>query len=349
MNYQEFLSKCWENHRLLSLMLELTFACQYKCPFCYNEKNIREKILNLKKYEEILKDAKSEGCLYLTLSGGEPTLSKDFFKICKIANGLNYSIRIKSNGYNWEKDFVKRLKDEVSPFNVDLSLLGGTEKTYEKVSGVLGSFRKFLKTIEYLKKEGIRIRFKFPLNSLNEKEVDGVFKFARELEIKIDGFAEITPMNNGDLFPLNFSPSKEAIIKMYENIYKLNNRETLFFSEEEMDKMELDSPFACGAGIANLCIDPYGNVFPCVAWRHKVGNLWEKGLKDIWNSKEINKIISINKRANKRKKINPSLKGEIFCPGMAEIQYKNPLTIYPEAVKISKLRKFSLNLEEERR
>lgn len=340
MNYQEFISKCWENHRLLSLMLELTYSCQFKCPFCYNEKNKKGKLLNLKKYKELLKDAKNEGALYLTLTGGEPTLNKLFFQICNIANELYYSIRIKSNGYNWTKEFVEKLKEEVNPFNIDLSIYGANKETYEKISKVKGSFESFLKTIENLKKENIRIRFKFPVNSINEGEIDEVFEFAKTLSIEIDAFVELSSQDNGSLAPLNYIASEKGIEKMFENYLKNNSKiEDKFLSEEEIDKLKIKSKFVCGAGISSLTIDPFGEVFPCVAWRDSLGNLWDDSLKSIWKSKKTKEIININKEAEKRKKLVQILEGELFCPGIALAQYKNPLTIYPEAVKISKIRK----------
>lgn len=340
MSYQEFISKCWENHRLLSIMLELTYNCQFKCPFCYNEKKKKGKLLNLKKYEELLKDAKSEGAIYLTLTGGEPTLNKLFFQICKIANELYYSIRIKSNGYNWTKEFVEKLKEEVNPFNIDLSIYGAKKETYERISKVKDSFESFLKTIENLKKENIRIRFKFPVNSINESEIDEVFEFAKKLNIGIDAFAELSPKDSGELAPLDYTASEKGIEKLYENYLKNNhNLENKFLSEEEIDKLKIKSKFVCGAGISSLTISPFGEVFPCVAWRDPLGNLWDSNLKKIWRSKKLKEIININKKAKERKKLVQILEGELFCPGIALAQYKNPLTIYPEAVKIAKIKK----------
>jgi MoaA/NifB/PqqE/SkfB family radical SAM enzyme len=340
MNYLEFIKKCWENHRLLSLMFELTFACQFKCPFCYNEKQKNGKRLNLEKYKEILEDGKKEGALYLTLTGGEPTLSKIFFPLCKIANNLNYSIRIKSNGYNWDSSFVKRLKEEVSPYNVDLSIHGAKDETFDKITGINGSFKSFLKTIENLKKENIRIVFKFPVNSINEEEIEDVFALSKKLNIKIEPFADLAPKDDGSIDPIKYSPSKEGIKKMYENLINENGRKRDdFFSEEETDNLNIDSDFVCGAGISSLTIDPFGNVYPCVAWRRVIGNLWKKSLKEIWHSKEAEKIIKVNKRAMKRKRVLKILKGEFFCLGRAEVQYKNPLTIYPDCLKVAIIRK----------
>lgn len=340
MNYQEFISKCWENHRLLSIMLELTYSCQFKCPFCYNEKKKKGKLLTLKKYEELLEDAKGEGALYLTLTGGEPTLNKLFFQICNTANELHYSIRIKSNGYNWTKEFVKKLKEEVNPFNIDLSIFGAKKETYEKISKIKGSFENFLKTIENLKKENVRIRFKFPVNSINEGEIDEVFEFAKKLNIGIDAFAELSPQDNGALAPLNYIASEKGIEKMFKNYLKNNsNMKNKFLSEEELDKLNIKSKFVCGAGISSSTIDPFGEVFPCVAWRVSLGNIWDNSLKKIWRSKKLKEIIDVNKKAKERKKLVQILEGEFFCPGIALAQYKNPLTIYPEAVKIAKIRK----------
>lgn len=344
MNYKDLILSYQKKHYLLSLMLELTYSCQFKCPFCYNEKNKKGKKLNIIKYEELLKEGKELGALYLTLTGGEPTLNKLFFKICKIANNLNYSIRIKSNGYNWDKNFIKRLKEEVNPFNVDLSIHSLKKDVFEKITNLKGSFESFMKTVQDLKSENVRIRFKFPVNNINEGEIEDIFKFAQNLNIGIDAFAEITPTDEGEIFPLNYIASDAGIKKMYEMIYFIRKNDNFsFISEEEMDKMDLKDEYVCGAGTMTATIDPYGNFYPCVAWRQKLGNLWEKTLKEIWISKEAKKLIELNREAKKRKEKVPLLKEEFFCLGNAYSQFKNPLTIYPECIKIAKIRKSVLN------
>lgn len=343
-SYIDFIKKCWENKRLLSLMLELTYSCQFKCPFCYNVRKNKGDYLNLKDYEKILKEGKEEGGIFLTLTGGEPTLNKIFFKICKIANDLSWSIRIKSNGYEWNEDFVKRLKEEVDPFSIDLSIHSIRKETFERVTGIRGSFESFIKTIENLKKYKIRMRLKFPVTKINENEIEEVFNFAIKERIPIDSFCEITPTDDLKLYPLDYMASKEAIRKMYEIIYLNEKKENFdFISEEEADKLSIEDFYICGAGVSFLTVDPFGNAYPCVAWRYKIGNLKEKSLKELWNSKKIEKIRKINLKASKRKALQPLIKNDLFCPGNAYSQFKNPLTIYPEAVIISKIKKEVLN------
>lgn len=321
-------------------MLELTYACQFKCPFCYNEKDKKGKLLNLKKYGEILKEGRELGALFLTLTGGEPTLNKLFFKVCRIANHFSYSIRIKSNGYNWDENFIKRLKEEVNPFNVDLSIHSIKKETFERITGIKGSFESFMNTVEILRKENIRVRFKLPVNSINEGEIEEIFEFSKKLNIGIDAFAEITPTDDGKIYPLNYTASKEGIKKMYEMIYSFKRDENFnFISEEEIDRMEMEDEYVCGAGVLSVLIDPFGNLYPCVSWRQGLGNLWERSLEEIWNSKEMENFLKISKEAKKRKGKVEILKNEFFCPGCAYSQYKNPLTIYPECIKIAKIRK----------
>ncbi len=38
----------------------------------------------------------------------------------------------------------------------------------------------------------------------------------------------------------------------------------------------------CGTASANVVLDPFGNVLPCVQWRRPLGNVREQSLEEIW-------------------------------------------------------------------
>ena len=100
--------------------------------------------------------------------------------------------------------------------------------------------------------------------------------------------------------------------------------------------------FACGAGLTTLCIDPFGAVYPCVGWRKPAGNLHEKSLGEVWRDLPLRRITEENREAGAQKALNPTLRGELFCPGRAWLQYGSPLTVYPEALMIARSRQQAL-------
>jgi MoaA/NifB/PqqE/SkfB family radical SAM enzyme len=340
MSIAQFYSACWENRRLLSLMLELTYACDLRCGFCYNEKDHPGRTLSLEEYRRILREARAEGALFLTLTGGEPTLHRDFFEIGGFADRLGYSVRIKSNGHGFTPSLVRRIKAEVRPYNIDLSIHGAEAATHDAATGVPGSHGRLLEAVRMLALEGIRVRLKFPFTRRNESELDGVLDLAGRLGTKLDIFPEITPKDTGDLSPLGLTASLEGLRRLYRRLRELSrSRQEGFMGEEESDRLSarMNTPFACGAGLSNLMVDPFGGAYGCVAWRDPIGDLRERSVREVWHSPAAARLADLNREAGRRKALNPSLEGEMFCPGRAFIQYGNPLTIYPESVILAKI------------
>ena len=48
------------------------------------------------------------------------------------------------------------------------------------------------------------------------------------------------------------------------------------------DAAEVAGSKHCGAGSATVTVDPFGNVYPCVQWRRRVGNLHEQSIQTTW-------------------------------------------------------------------
>jgi MoaA/NifB/PqqE/SkfB family radical SAM enzyme len=340
MKLTEFYARCWENRRLLSLMLEITYACDLRCDFCYNEKEKQGEHLSLEDYRRILGEARAEGALFLTLTGGEPTLHPDFFAIGAVANGAGFSVRVKSNGHGFDRALIRRLKDEVQPYNVDLSIHGATPAVHDAVTGVPGSHGRLLRTVAMLQEAGIRIRFKLPLTRRNEAELDALFDLASSLDIKLDVMPEISPRDTGDLAPTGLMASREGLRRLFARLHRDPSPSVpTFGGEEETDRLgrELDTPFACGAGLSNLMVDPFGVAYGCVAWRSPLGDLRRQSVRKVWLGPAALHVAELNREAGARKRLNPVLEGEMFCPGRACLQYGNPLTIYPDSVILASL------------
>lgn len=346
MSIDRFLLECRTHRRLLALLFELTYACDFRCPFCYNEKERQGRPLSVEDYARIFGEGREEGALYLTLSGGEPTLHPRFFEIGKLATALGYSVRIKTNGHGLDEAALVRIRQEIDPYNLDVSLHGASPGTHDAATGIPGSFARLGQVIDSARAIGLRIRLKFPLTRRNEHEVVQVFALARTWGLGLDPFAEITPHDTGDLEPVQMMASLDGIRAMYREHARAGARpDAAFLGEEEQDRMHPAgevAEFACGAGLTTLCVDPFGTIYPCVGWRRPAGDLRKKSLKEIWRDLPLKRIAQENKEAGTRKGLNAALQGELFCPGRAWLQYGSPMTVYPEAVMMARSRQQAL-------
>ncbi len=84
----------------LSINLDLTTACNFKCPHCVDSKILNTgKILDTKKIKQSIDTLKSHGLMsVILLGGGEPTLHKDFEEIVRHLKNREMQIGIVTNG-----------------------------------------------------------------------------------------------------------------------------------------------------------------------------------------------------------------------------------------------------------
>ncbi|MFC1849130.1 radical SAM/SPASM domain-containing protein [candidate division CSSED10-310 bacterium] len=334
----ELVSKAWNNHILLSLSLELTYTCDLNCLFCYNDKNKRGRPLTLSKYQQILTQAREMGCLYLTLTGGEPTLHKDFFSIGAFAARAGYFIRLKTHGVFDDLEMVKKIKAELNPAWIDISLHGATAQTYENTTQKSGSYALLLRNLELITAEGIRTRLVCVLTKYNQRQVADIIKIGQQFNMPVNFDLQISPRDNGDISPFHYSAEVEAIAA-YFALIKQYDAGTFDFADSEssdLKRSHIRSRYCCGAGAGNLNIDPYGTVFPCIGWKRALGNLRQQNIADLWqNASALQQVRSDNKQAQQFRAENQAKIGRaIYCPGRAELETGSVCSIYQNLARI---------------
>jgi MoaA/NifB/PqqE/SkfB family radical SAM enzyme len=158
---------------------------------------------------------------------------------------------------------------------------------------------------------------KMPLTSMNEHQIDAVVALAeaRDLQLHID--PNLTPRDDGDQSPLQFRPSAAAIRRVYTL-----TREAIPFEERTRGGSN------CGVGRLTMAIDPEGNVFPCIQWRHEaMGNVRETRLIDLWRGSMARRGAADASVAANDLLIDAggALASFPFCPAIAAKQSGDPL------------------------
>ena len=145
-----------EQRILNDVALELTYSCNLKYFYCYNDLDKKGKPLSLSKYQELLEDLAEVQTMFLMLTGGEPMIHPHFFEIGTMIRDLGFVTRIRANGHSLSPHIASRLKTEVDPYEVEVSLHGGTDTTHDRQTMVPGSFKRLVKNIEHSKNAGLR-------------------------------------------------------------------------------------------------------------------------------------------------------------------------------------------------
>lgn len=260
----------------LSALLELTYRCNWRCVFCYNPRHSDIRRMSANEWNPVLDDLRALGTLTVTLTGGEPLTHPEFFGIARAARARAFAIRIFTNGTLIDDEAAEQIA-ALRPSAVEMSLHGATAETHEKTTAARGSFQKMFDAIERLRKRDVRVHLKSPVTSLNEGEIDGMIEIASSLHLPLGLDATITPRDNGDASPLTFTASLEARRRIMQMTWE---------RKETMQRQSGDTN--CGLGRITLAIDPEGNVYPCMQWRHQsLGNVRTTPLAEMWRTSPV--------------------------------------------------------------
>lgn len=343
MTYGHLVQKTWNENFLFSALVELTYRCNLDCYFCYNDLSLKGRPMTRSGYARFFEDLRDMQTMHLVLTGGEPLAHPDFFPIGAKARELGFVIRLKSNGHALRGDLARRIQTEVDPFVVEVSLHGATPETHDRQTRVPGSFERLVTNLEEMVALGFRVKLNSTLTVWNESEIEGMFRLADRLGLRLQVDPEVSPRDDGDKSVCSISASREGIRRLFQLQARRaadarkqpqgGDRSEVGRSTDET--MPAGSDKHCGAAASGIAVDPFGNVYPCVQWRWPAGNLHETSIKEIWSgSRTLAEVRSLSVEA---KKLVESYgdKGPMLrlCPGLAWASTGNPLSVPETAVR----------------
>ncbi|MEM8963679.1 MAG: radical SAM protein [Acidobacteriota bacterium] len=307
---------------LHSAMLELTYACNLDCFFCYNDRGLRGRRLELNDYLSLLDDLAAMQVLFLCLTGGEPLVHKDFFAIGRAARERGFVIRIKTGGHGLRGRIAERVKREVDPLETEISLHGATRETHERQTRVAGSFDRLIDAIPELVELGLRPRFVTTLTAWNEHQIADMFALADRLGVPLRFQGPVGPRDDGDRTPLQIQPSTEGWTTL---LAIAAERRTRTVADMECAPVPSQNGArkkgVCGAGTDEVLIDPFGSVFPCLHLRSAAGNVHDESIRDIWRSHVFRDARRLSRDAADRVEREGPLSilgAPMYCPGLEQ-------------------------------
>jgi MoaA/NifB/PqqE/SkfB family radical SAM enzyme len=323
--------RSWEDNQLFSVLIELTYRCNLDCFFCYNDLNLRGTPLSLAQYESFLRDLAAMNVLNVTLSGGEPLAHPDFFALGRMAREMGFVVRVKSNGHALRGDLARRLRDEVDPFVIEVSLHGACAETHDRQTRVPGSFTRLLENVRTMLDLGLRVKVNSTLTLWNENETAAMYALCDSLGMPLRFDLQVSPRDDGDRSVMVIAPSADGI----RRLMAVENERWARIPDTGSDAPPAP-PLSkhCGAGSAGIAVDPYGNVYPCVQWRRAAGNLHERSIRDMWLD-SFDAFRAETARAADVVAAHPRGKLLSFCPGLAELLTGSSTTVPKEMERVA--------------
>ena len=332
MSYADLIRRCYDENILYSVLLELTYRCNLDCTFCYNDRDLPGTPLSLEQYDVLLGDLCDMETMNVTLSGGEPLAHPDFFAIGARARDLGFVVRIKSNGHALRGSLLRRIKAEIAPFSIDISLHGADAETHDRQTQIPGSFAALMRNLRELRELGMRFKLNVPLTRWNEHQIEAVFAIADDLGVSLLVDPAITPRDNGDRSPLGLTPSPEALVQLQVIAQQRRDARTPELDAEPPEVITPPKKY-CGSGSVTVTVDPLGNVYPCVQLRRAAGSLHRQPIREIWQQSQL--LAEVRDQTTKVKDwidtLGPGATSMGFCPGIAWAETGRATALYPMA------------------
>jgi len=280
--------------KLPKLDLNITNKCNYRCTHCAFDSGCFEMPeLSLQEEKKILVDTKELGGRRIDITGGEPTLRRDYKEIISAGKTLDYKIELVTNASLLDAEKLRELRN-LGLDGIAISVDGSNSEIYNRVrKRDEETFQRVLSNI----REAVNLGFYTKVNSVvfdfNYGDMPKISDLCLDMGVKEHGIYYFTPVGRG----VRSSESAIDPVKWLEFI----RREILQYKDSGIE-ISLETPLiekeywnpglGCVANTerSHLQILPDGNVYPCAilaSYQKPIANLTEKSVRDIWENKGL--------------------------------------------------------------
>lgn len=283
-----------EGYKMLNIYI--TNACNLKCKHCFMLSGKKlENELTLGDWMKVLTSFKENGGEFVTFSGGEPLMFKNFPQIISHAHDLGLKSTVLSNGLLWSDKLIH----DLAPFidEIQFSLDGVDEETNSMVRGS-GHFEKVVDTIVKFANAGVKtsVATTFTYDNLNENtqtRYKNLVDLIKEKTSGKDVFFKLSKklLPGRDVhFTAEENEKYSAIIKDIEKHVDENADYENFLAGHTANLVAIN----CGLGGISVSSD--GNVYFCnrINEMESFGNVTEKPMSFFMEKgKEIHLATSV--------------------------------------------------------
>jgi pyrroloquinoline quinone biosynthesis protein E len=275
----------------LWLVLELTYRCPLKCPWCSNPLDLDAgpgQELSTSEWKRVLREGRELGALQLGFTGGEPMLRDDLEELVGEASQLGYYTNLITSGVGLTEQRLEALK-AAGLNQIQLSLQSSRRELTNRLVGAR-VFDLKVEVARMIKRAGFPMVLNVPLFRQNIDQTEEILALAEDIGVDYLEFANIqyynwAMLNRDELMPTR-DQIEQAECAVQAARARLGERMTLYFVIPDYYEQR---PKACmnGWSSIHLTIAPDGAALPCQEARLIKGlefpTVREKSLAWLWN------------------------------------------------------------------
>lgn len=277
----------------VSAAIDVTYRCNYNCPYCYVgcSPDVNHRELSKEEIFNVIDELVKLDVLVLCLCGGEPTLRRDLFDIIQYANERGIDVNMVTNGSLISDNFASKLA-ESGIAAVQVSLDGSKPEIMEKLRPK-GSYNRAINAIKNLTEYGIPTVVSFCSTKLNIDDFPNTVELCEKLGILSVRTMYFVPetYEHVKLIPTD-DQYRELIMWISKHSFEHSTRIEFGDPTEHI----IIGPYV---SMISLSISAEGYILPTpylsLAYGHVsdgIEKLWKEGLEYVWRDNPV--LLSIS-------------------------------------------------------
>lgn len=323
-----------------SFYIELTARCNNNCTHCYenvpaDDGEAREKELSLEQLKPIIDEAVSMGALWCTLTGGEPLIRKDFSDIYLYLKKKGLLVSVFTNATLITDEHIRLFK-KYPPRDLEVTVYGITSGTYDAVTRNPGSFNLFMKGLNLILQNNIKVRLKAMALRSNYHELHRIADFCRARTkdyFRFDPFLHLRfdrdRRRNEEIKSERLKPEEIVLLEKADS-HRLKGMKDHchILINQHIQSEPCNHLFRCGAGTKGFYLSYNGMFRLCSSLCNSEYeyDLKEGSLREAWEQF----VPRVRKLTTKREKylntcgICPIINLCMWCPAHADLETGYP-------------------------
>jgi radical SAM protein with 4Fe4S-binding SPASM domain len=194
-----------------------------------------------------------------------------------------------------------------------------------------GAFERTLRATRFLRDANVGVALKATIMTENWQELPGMARIARDMGAEFSANISVTPRIDRDASPLKLALTRRELEEVDQGLIDGG----LIPGEEGRGG---GAVLKCPAGGTSAGISPQGDLFPCISFRHRLGNVRERTVKEMWHDAPDPFLVEL-------RQVQPEDVAECFscehralcrrCPGVAYLETGRLRSPSPSSCRIA--------------
>ncbi len=300
-----------QEERPLQAHLDVTYRCDLNCKHCYLDNRTSWPEMTTNEWLNVLDQLHQAGVMFLTWSGGDVFMRRDFGTLLDRASELGLMSRVKTHGAHITDEWAQRMvKDKVG--RVDVSVYSLNPEIHDRLTQVAGSQAATLRGIAAARRAGLRVKVSFYVQPETIGEIAALYAHFSALGCRVSFNTNTVLDHSATENLVHLRLGDDDLVRARAEILRVEPQEL----PKRLDELPRHAP--CAAGRTDLYIGPDGEVWPCISFPMALGNLRERPLLDIWRTSPARQALVA--WDNNDRTTCHSCEGSrfcFFCPGDA--------------------------------